>query len=482
MPHINLTIDKKTFPVLSKLAKLLSQKDIDAYLVGGYIRDSLLGKQTRDVDIAVKADASILAKQIAQHFQGKFVLLDDVNKVARVVLPELYLDFSSIQGDINADLLRRDFTVNAMAVDLSQALDKPSIIDPYGGQSDIESKTIRAVTQGAFTDDPARLLRSIRHTAQLRFTIDEKTRAIIKRDAELITNVPGERVFDELCAAIAAPDAAETIRLMDDLGLLTQLLPELDACRGVDQPKEHNWDVFDHSIQTVATIEQLFNDIIEDKNGLDQIPWTQEIKSHFSQQISSGHLRMTILKIAALLHDLGKPNTKSIVENGRTRFLGHDKEGADIADRLMTRLRFSSKETKVVCNIIEHHMRPTQLSNKWEMPTRHALYRYFRDTGDEAFDILFLNLADHLAARGPLLDPDEWKNHVKLISYVLNKHDQEPNVVKPPKLIDGNDLQKLGYEPGPKIGATLETIREALAAGEISTKDDALDLARSLFN
>jgi len=260
------------------------------------------------------------------------------------------------------------------------------------------------------------------------------------------------------------------------------LLPELDACKGVDQPKEHNWDVFDHSIETVAAVDKLFSDIRTGQNGLSEIPWTDELTNHFNEEISSGHSRMTILKIAALFHDLGKPSTKNIQEDGRMRFLNHSQEGAQMTKSLMTKLRFSGKEIKTAERIIELHMRPTQLSNNWEMPTHRAIYRYYRDTEDDAFDILLLSLADHLAARGPLLDKEHWSYHIQLIKYVMLKHSQEQDVVKPPKLIDGNDLIEMGMEPGPEMGTILETVREAQAAGEIGTKDDAINLAKRLFN
>jgi poly(A) polymerase len=269
---------------------------------------------------------------------------------------------------------------------------------------------------------------------------------------------------------------------MDGMGLLSPLLPELADCKGIEQPKEHKWDVFDHSIETVATVDQLFADLEAGRNGLAEIPWTNELALHFSEELSSGHLRMTILKIAALLHDIGKPVTKSFQENGRMRFLGHSNAGAQMAKRIMTRLRFSAKEIKIVESIIEQHLRPTQLSSDWEMPTHRAIYRYFRDTEDNAFDILLLSLADHHAAKGHLLDSDHWAHHIQLIKYVIQKHYKESSVVKPPKLIDGNDLIKLGVKPGPKMGAILEAIREAQAAGEIADTEDAINLAKRLFN
>jgi len=482
MPHITLPVDEHTSAVMHRLADFLSKRNIQAYLVGGYVRDALLGRNTQDIDIAVSGDATAIAKDIAAHFDGKFVLLDDINKVARVVLPELYLDFSTIENDIDDDLKRRDFTINAMAVDLNRIAEQSTVIDPCNGYSDIQQQIIRTTSGDVFTQDPVRLMRAIRLAAELNFNIDDKTQTLIKRDSALITSVAEERVYDELCATIATDRAYPALRLMDKLKLIAPLFPELEACKGVEQPKEHNWDVFNHSVETVDAIDRLFADIHARKNGLDEIPWTDELTNHFRQEISSGHKRMTILKIAALLHDIGKPATKGIQEDGRMRFLGHSQEGAQIAKSLMTRLRFSGKEIKTATRIIEQHMRPTQLSNNWEMPTHRAIYRYFRDTEEDAFDILLLSLADHLAARGPSLDAEHWSHHIQLIKYVMLKHSQEQDVVKPPKLINGNDLIKLEIEPGPAMGTILEKVRESQAAGEIGTKDEAINLAKRLLN
>jgi poly(A) polymerase len=482
MPDLTLPIDEQTSAAIHRLAGFLSKRNIQAYLVGGYVRNALLGKSTQDIDIAVSGDAIAVAKEMASHLDGKFVLLDDSNKVARVALPELYLDFSTIDNNIDDDLKRRDFTINAMAIDLNRITEQSTVLDPCDGYKDIQQKTIRATSDNVFTQDPVRLMRAIRLAAELNFSIDNKTQTLIERDSALIPDVAGERICDELCAAMATDQAYTALRLMDKLGLLAPLFPELNNCKGIDQPKEHNWDVFDHSMETVATVNSLFTDIGTGQNSLAEIPWTNDLSNHFSQEISSGHKRMAILKIAALFHDLGKPVTKSIQEDGRMRFLGHAKESSQMARAIMTRLRFSGKEIKTAERIIEQHMRPTQLSSNWEMPTHRAIYRYFRDTEDEAFDILLLNLADHLAARGPSLDEEQWNQHIQLIKYVMLKHSEEHDIVKPPKLIDGNDLIELGVEPGPEMGTILETVREAQAEGEILTKDDAVNLAKRLLN
>jgi poly(A) polymerase len=208
------------------------------------------------------------------------------------------------------------------------------------------------------------------------------------------------------------------------------------------------------------------------------MPWTEELAEHFDSEVSGGSNRRILLKLAALLHDIRKPQTKAVGEDGRTHFLGHDKLGATAAAKALERLRFSGKEAKLVGTVINYHMRPTQMSQQG-MPTPRAIYRYFRDCGEAGIDILFLSLADHLATRGPTLDSKGWREHADMVEYVLEKHFEQQRKVEPVKLVDGNDLMKsFGLEPGPRLGEILEAVREAQASGEISDREAALDFVR----
>ncbi len=254
-------------------------------------------------------------------------------------------------------------------------------------------------------------------------------------------------------------------------------MPELAVAKGVAQPKEHFWDVLEHSLETVAAVERLLREEGGEKEDelLTLVPWSAEIAQHFAQEIAGGRTRGALLKLAGLLHDIGKPTTKTIEQDGRMRFLGHAQLGAAMAVQLMERLRFSNRETKMVQLMIEHHMRPGYLVAQ-EMPSRRAIYRYFRDTAEVGIETLFLTLADHLATRGPTLDLDEWRKHTETTQYILSKWFEEQATVIPPKLIDGHTLMdRLGLDPGPQIGELLEAVREAQAAGEISTAEEALD-------
>jgi len=460
----------------------LAQQRVDSYLIGGYVRDALLGRATKDIDIAVQASALEVAQQVASFLGGRYVLLDERNKVARVVMLEgdspyacrCYLDFSTLRGDITQDLAQRDFTIDAMAVRLDEVAEdwsKLELIDPFGGQSDLRKGLIRQISSGVFYDDPARLLRAVRLAAEYSLAIEEKTEASICSSAHLITTVAGERIREELRRLLSVPSAAYFLRYLDQLSLLEKIFPELAQTKGVRQPKEHFWDVFDHSMETVVALERLLDFEKSTDEILNSAPYLKTLAPHFEEEIG-GMKRSSLAKLAALLHDIAKPKTKSIGEDGRTHFFGHAKEGAIIAGDILTRLRFSGREIKIVQKMIEYHLRPGQMSNEG-LPTRRAIYRYFRDAGEVAIDTLLLGLADHLATRGPNLDLDAWEEHTKLVGYILSR--KEESIIAPPKLIDGHDLINLfGMKPGRQIGELLELVREAQGAREINTREEAL--------
>ncbi len=479
--------------LLSKVGNLLSETGVRAYLVGGFIRDVFLGRETADIDIAVASDALEIAPRVATAFGGRYVLLSDVDRIGRVVLVDRdapsaggrwEIDFSTFDGSIEQDLERRDFTIDAMAVDLSwlrQGSAGVQLIDPFDGWSDLNGGVIRAVTETAFEADALRLLRAVRLAAELGFSIDKETEALIRGGSCLIASVAGERVRAEMLRLLAVSQTRYFLSCLDDLGLLTAIIPELTQAKDVGQPSEHFWNVFDHSVETVAAVGFLLRQgawKYADDKVLAVTPWSAELAQHFALEVSSGSTRGLLLKLAALLHDIAKPQTRAVDERGRLRFLGHAGEGAAIAASIMERLRFSAREVSLVEVLVRHHLRLGQMSHD-ELPSHRAIYRYFRDTGEAGIDILFLSLADHLATRGPHLEPAQWQEHAQMVEYVLARRFQDEGVVTPPRLIDGRDLISIfGMSPGPRVGEFLEAVREAQASGEVATREEALSYVR----
>jgi poly(A) polymerase len=447
------------------------------------------------------------------------VLLDDANNVARVVVIEneqpgktardqelrgieWHFDFCSFAGDIKSDLARRDFTVNAMAVELSQfvaaatatrlssrksataaAGKRPALklVDPFSGKEDLRGKIVRKVSEQIFEADAARLLRAVRLAADLDFTIEPDTESLIRRYSQAITEVAGERVREELLRLLTRPRATYYLRYLDKLGLLLALIPELAESKGVEQPTVHFWDVFDHSLQTVAAVEFLLRESDWEYSNEDMLttaPWSDAIDRHLSQEVSSGSNHKVLLKLGGLFHDVAKPMTKSIDDTGRARFLGHTKQGAAMTANILERLRFSNRETRLVESLVYHHLRPVQMAND-ELPTQRAIYRYFRDTGEAGIDILLLALADYLASRGPLASMEEWRKHCQLINYILAEHDRQQAEILPVKLIDGDDIMNtFDLAPGSLIGRLLTMVNEAHASGDLSTREEALALVQ----
>jgi len=459
--------------------------------VGGFLRDALLGREGHDVDLAVAADPLSVGRGLADILAGHFVRLHEEHKAARIVLPDgeaiCSLDLLPLRVDIEADLAQRDLTINAMAVSVEGLAGErqPSIIDPCGGRRDLAEGIVRMVRPDVFRADPLRLLRALRLCAELGFVLDPRTAAVMAENASLLSQAAPERQRDELMRILATPQAAPGLRLADELGLLEPLLPEVAATKGEEQPKEHQWDVFDHSLETVAALDVLLGSE-KPADGRWTRLWRElwekmeefpAVREHFQEEVSQGHTRPALLKLGALLHDIAKPETRTIDDDGRMRFFGHAQAGALRAAAVARRLRFSGAEVRQVEAMVKEHLRPLQIAQDGP-PSRRALYRYFRDTGEAGIDVLFLSLADHLATVGPRLDWDDWRAHLGVVGYILVWRFQE-ELAAPPRLVTGHDLMDaLSLAPGPLVGRLLEAVQEAQAAGEVTTREQALALAR----
>ncbi|MBI4300015.1 MAG: HD domain-containing protein, partial [Chloroflexi bacterium] len=458
------------------------------------------GRESKDIDIAVSGDAMIIGEALAEALGGTFITMDEQNGVARVALPQraCNLDITSLQGSIEKDLALRDFAIDAFALRLptnDREWSELHIIDLFGGRQDLESKLVRMIDREAYRRDPVRMVRCVRLGAELDFDIDWETSSTIQHHAHRIKESAPERVTDEMMRIFAAPQTATWLRRMNNFGLLAYVLPELMAEKGVEQPTQHYWDVFGHSVEAVSTMERL---LARPKPGdasahrfvadlWEDFPHVEQVEAHFAGEVASGRRRAAIGKFAALLHDIGKPATKTIDPDGRIRFFGHAQLGAKTVQDIMRRLRFSNREVAMVSRMVEHHLRPGFMAGKAvadgdRLPSDRAIYRYYRDTGEEAFDILFLNMADHWATRGPTVERRLWRWHAELTHYVIQAYYQRQETVRPPGLITGEDvMEAFGLPPGPRVGQLLEAAREAQAGGALRTREEALGFLREHF-
>ena len=476
--------------LIDALRDYAAARGLEAYFVGGFVRDTLLGHPSRDVDLAVRNATHSLARDLAGRLDGRLVLLDAQQRVFRIVFqgeasdgsPETWhVDLSALEGGIEADLARRDFTVNALAVAAAQAGESPSdwrLVDPFHGRADLVDGVLRAVGPEAIASDPVRGLRAVRLAAQLGFAIEPDTQRLIAEAAPALSTAAPERVRDELLATLANPGVLDHLGLLDRLGLLDAALPELSPARGVSQPVEHHWDVFDHSLQTASMVERVLDHDFraQDEAGR-SIPWEPWLDDHFAEELSDGYPRSTWLRFAGLLHDVAKPQTKRTESSGRVRFIGHTTLGAEMTEDLLLRLRVSNRGVRTLRTIVESHLRPGQLAQKGEVPTSRALYRFFRELEDASVDTLYLSLADFLAARGPDLPMDEWQGHCARVAYALQHRAPQAVLRQAPRLLDGHDLTRVfSLQPGPRFRPLLEMVREAQATGTVSTRAEALAL------
>lgn len=471
---------------LPRLRAHCAATGVQAYLLGGYVRDALLGRATRDIDLAVANGAEGLSQGIAGAFGGTPVALDGERGIHRVAGirsdgAAWRVDISTLTGSIEDDLSQRDFTIDAMAVplaDTSGAVSAWPLIDPTGGAADLRAGVVRLTSPAALADDPLRLLRAVRIAAQTGFAMTAETASAVRERAPLLPEVSPERVREELLTILSLPGVGRSLETLDALGLLDAALPELSPARGVTQPVEHHWDVFHHTLHCVDFAEQVLDSAYRSTDPAGRhIPWPEWADDYFGEEYADGHTRATHLKLACLLHDVAKPETKSVQPNGRVRFLGHPVKGATTARRVLERLRASSKAREAVAVMVEQHLRPSQLAQRGELPTARAVYRYFRDLKDVAIDTLYLSMADYLAARGPELDLDDWAQHCERIRYTLEEGRVQRAPERQERLLTGHDLMSLFNLPaGPELRPLLEMVREAGAAGEVKTREEAVTL------
>ena len=478
--------------LIAKLAAYFAAHDLDAYLVGGYVRSYLLSlPPERDLDIAVAGDPARIAADLAKELGGRTVPLSPSRRMVRIVLsaapegdgaPEAShpwtVDLAALAGDIEQDLGRRDFSINAMALSLRHWDEGPdTIIDPLDGRQDLAQRCIRALGPGVFESDPGRLMRGVRLAGQLGFRMDPDTVRLIARESHRVSDVSPDRVREEFLTIISQDGAKAQIEALDRLGLLNRIIPELEAGKGVDQPNAHYWDVWGHTLHAVEAAE-LVTKGHQHSPIYSCVPWNPESEAHFNQIATDGHTRRTVLKLAALFHDIAKPQTKQVQPDGRTRFFGHSEQGAEIASDRLRQLRVSSRGIAMVSKMVEEHLRPATMMRGDNGPTNRAIHRFFRDLGDVAVDTLYLCLADHLAAKGPELSHQAWLNHARMVAQILHVGTHGPDSPTNSRIITGRDLMAhFDLQPGPEIGALLEKIEEALAAGEIETQEQALELA-----
>ncbi len=458
------------------LADLVKKEDKEIYLVGGFLRDLYLGriKEQIDLDFSISRGAIEFAHKLARLLGAGFVVLDKEHGCARVVCQKgfkvaLTLDFVDFRGkNLKGDLLKRDFTINTLAAKLPFKED--AFFDYYGACSDMNNKTIRMTSVSSFDEDPLRILRAFSLSAILSFKIERRTIGLIEKKRQALKVVAGERMRDELFKILDTHRAYHYIDLLDKHEVLEVIMPQVAVMHNCRQGGYHHLDVWGHSLETVKKLEQL---IETEENA------SSDVKSYLWETLAADRKRRQLIKLAALLHDIGKPKAFE-VKAGKTMFHGHERIGRIISDSVFEKLKLSTRERFALDTIIFWHLRPGYLADN-KVLTKKAIHRYFRDTEDEAASVLLVSIADQRATRGPLATPESRKKHedvsFSLLKMFFDKRKEKPFV----RLIDGNDLiKKLKLTPGPSFSVILDSIEDAQVEGKIKTKKEALAFAKEV--
>ena len=432
------------------------------YIVGGSLRDRLLDRIPTDVDIVVHGDPEPFARELATQLNSRVIAMGrQAHPLFRVVTQNHIFDISPLQGaTIEEDLKHRDFTVNALAYETLSA----KIIDVAHGLQDIKDGQIRQVADTCFETDPLRLLRAFRIAAQLGFQIEEHTLKAIRDKAHLISKPAAERIRSELFGILRAPGTHEWLRKMADTGILFNILPEMKAMKGCFQNRYHAFDVLEHTIRTVHHVEELA---------------TQDLKcdrDHRPLVTSMDAPRQTRLKLAALLHDIGKPLSRCRTIDGHVRFTGHASIGARMVADLGDRLRFSRNEIEHATKMVHYHLRPLFLFNAAQKKTltQKGITRFFMKTHTVTADILLLSIADK-RARQPSAQVTDSEFEL-FVTELIHRYDVvfRPSLEIRP-LISGHDLiHHLHLAPSPLFKLILARTRELQLAGRITTRKAAL--------
>jgi poly(A) polymerase len=438
----------------------------EAWLVGGAVRDRLLGRPVDDVDISLEDDPRKAARAIARATGGTAFQLSGAFGAWRVVGPEhgWHVDLVTLRdGDIAADLAARDFTINAMAEPLAGG----ELLDPHGGRADLAARRVRMVSPRALVQDPLRSLRAIRLVTELDLELDADTAAAVAANAPGIAEVAPERVFGELKRVVTADRARTGLELMDAHGLLEHVLPELAPLKGVEQNVFHHLDVYGHTLEVLDAVA-----------SLERGDHGEDIAAVLAEPLADELTKGGAMRFAALLHDAAKPQTRGELPDGRVTFIGHDAAGADLARVVLKRLRASQRLIDYVAALTLHHLRLGFLVHDRPLDRR-AVWRYLRATSPYSPEVTIFTIADRLATRGRNAEP-AIAAHIELAREML---DYAAADVPAEPLVRGDELaRELGITPGPSLGRVLAQLEEDRFAGAIATRADAISRAHELLD
>lgn len=450
------------------LSKITDKFDNEIYLVGGTVRDYYMGLDSTDRDIIVMdEEAREFALKLAELFEASFVPLDEENKIYRIVLPDKinYIDITNPVGDsIEKDLMRRDLTINAIAVNIRTG----ELIDISGGVTDIRNKCINYVNELNFVDDPLRLLRVYRFQALYGFELAPETISAVCRYSDLIRKPAVERINYEILKLFSGEYAHIALENMNKTWILEEIFPFVKELKQVPPNSHHHLDLFHHSIETVRQVQNLYNEASDD------------VKEHLDEIDFGGFSRLAHLKLAAFMHDIGKFSTWTI-EEGRHRFIKHDDVGAKMSVKVLKELHFSNKQIDYISSMIKYHIYPSHVMTSPQI-TEKIMMRYVRKMDFNSIDAIILAQADRLSARGPEITDEIVERNITSLNMLLRFYLEARETLEPlPKLLSGNDVMDiLNIKPSRQLGEIMEALHEAQISGDVITREHAVEFVKNL--
>lgn len=462
--------DLKNNRIIDAVIKTANQTGISAFLVGGAVRDYIRKDfNHNDLDFVVSDSLDLFVKGFSKIVKGKIIVWgeNDRRVVFRMNGKNIHVDFALCKGEtIDDDLKNRDITINAMAIDVNfieeNLLDH--LIDPLNGLEDIQGEKIRICSDSAFINDPVRIIRVLRFAAKYGYRIDETTCNLMKDSALLIDTVAVERVKKEFFSVLNYNNQRSSIEKMIDIGLMECLLPEIIEFKNIKQGSRHQYDLFNHSLQTANMLERAENELFKQFDGNDNL-----INSNLDELVEEGVTRRSLLVFSALFHDSGKTQTAES-KGDRITFIRHEKEGKDINRNLAKRMGLGKNAQNIVSELTKNHMRVLFLSFLEKLTVR-AVKRFIFDTKYIFNEILILSVADAMATK----DNADLDKIFKVIGEILNisKSLNDVNDIDP--LLNGNDVMDIaGFNNTPMIGAILDELKALECSGQIETRDDAI--------
>lgn len=463
-----------TRPRWEALLRAVEAAKVELFLVGGVVRDLVRcdGPVSSDVDFAISPSGIPMAEAWAKSLGGRPVLFDENTPTLRVYFPDgRVVDFTAFRGaTLEDDLRLRDFTVNAVAIPMRDLMGEGPLtfLDPLGGIADIKRGVLRWASERSLSDDPLRMLRTFRFMATHGYTIDPSLFESICREHLRISQVSAERIRDEFFKILASPRAASTLREMDKTRLLTTILPELEPMRGVSQNEYHHLDVWEHTLEALRCFD-------EEPIPQPLSPYASAIAESFETIISQGIPAKALIRFALLLHDVAKPQTRSLEPDGRVRFFGHDVLGAEIAHEVSKRLMLANRACEIVHTLVREHL----VTMNMEISSVKAIRRFCRRVGVLTPYVWGLIWSDMRASLGPARTEQQQRRTASVL-YEMGRfyYEEFLPAQNRPRLLTGHDVIDLGVPQGPLVGALLARVLEAQAEGILQSREEALEFVR----